>query len=136
MSTSNKKDPSTQYLLYKVALRSRDPDLATECLDTICNASDKDATLLYACVLEAQQVGDQSQMVTSLQRVLQKYDYSAQTKFIFQRCYVAPLVCSFAKLRILLHKSPKPSMTSASFLRLPQPRQKPQGETQSPMISR
>lgn len=27
MSDSNKKDPSTQYLLYKVALRSQDPEL-------------------------------------------------------------------------------------------------------------
>jgi len=36
-----------------------------------------DATLLYACVLEAQQTGDQEQMVISLQCVLKKYDYSA-----------------------------------------------------------
>ena len=77
MSTSNKRDPSTQYLLYKVALRYQDPELATECLDTICNISAKDATLLYACVLEAQQTGDQSQMVNSLQRILQKYNYNA-----------------------------------------------------------
>jgi hypothetical protein len=77
MSTSNKKDPSTQYLLYKVALRCRDPDLANECLDTICSVSDKDTTLLYACVLEAQQVGDQSQILILLQQVLQKYNYDA-----------------------------------------------------------
>ncbi|KAL6717482.1 sporulation-specific protein 22 [Lecanora helva] len=77
MSASNKKDPSSQYLLYKVALRLQDLDLATECLDAICTASAKDATLLYACVLEAQQSGDQVQVVHTLQRVLTKYGYSA-----------------------------------------------------------
>ena len=51
--------------------------IATECLDAICTVSTRDATLLYACVLEAQQSGDQVQMVISLQRVLIKYDYSA-----------------------------------------------------------
>lgn len=50
---------------------------ATECLDTISHGSTKDATLLYACVLEAQQIGDQPQIVAALQRVLQKYDYNA-----------------------------------------------------------
>ena len=95
MLDSNKKDPSTQYLVYKVALRCRDLDLgmqalyllkercveliqiATECLDAICNASTKDATLLYACVLEAQKTGEPSQIIASLQKVLQKYDYNA-----------------------------------------------------------
>ena len=96
MSASSQSAPSTLYLLYKVALRSHDLELgrhvpflpavraaspdfdkAIESLDKICTASQKDATLLYACVLEAQQAGDQAQMVTSLQRVLVKYEYSA-----------------------------------------------------------
>lgn len=97
MSESIKEDPLTQYLLYKVALRLRDIELgivalpshqaretywtkATECLDTISTACTKDATLLYACVLEAQQTGDQMQMVVSLQRVLAKYDYNAPSE--------------------------------------------------------
>lgn len=37
----------------------------------------KDATLLYACVLEAQQTGDHLQIINSLQRVLEKYNYNA-----------------------------------------------------------
>lgn len=77
MSPSNKKDPSTVYLLYKVALRCRDSELATECIDSICTASTKDATLLYACVREAQQTGDRLQIIKSLQRVLEKYNYNA-----------------------------------------------------------
>ena len=77
MSAVNQKDPATQYLLYKVALRSQDTELARDCLETIYEASTKDDTLLYACVLEAQKVGDHSQSIASLQRVLEKYSYSA-----------------------------------------------------------
>ena len=50
---------------------------ATQCLDTICSTSTKDATLLYACVLEAQRAGDRAQSIASMQRVLDKYDYGA-----------------------------------------------------------
>ena len=50
---------------------------ATECVDAICVASTEDATLLYACVLEAQRTGDHLQTIASLQRVLQKHDYGA-----------------------------------------------------------
>ncbi|KAL8797191.1 MAG: hypothetical protein Q9195_000658 [Heterodermia aff. obscurata] len=77
MSEVTKKHPSTQYLLYKVALRSQNTDLATECLEEICAQSTKDATLLYACVLEAQRAGDRIQSVASMQRVLEKYEYAA-----------------------------------------------------------
>lgn len=77
MSTTNKMDPSTQYLLYKVALRSHDAELAAESLESVFNASTQDATLLYACVLEAQQRGDQAQSIASLQRVLEKYNYNS-----------------------------------------------------------
>ena len=41
----------------------------------MCTASKKDASLLYACVLEAQQTGDSFQILNSLQRVLEKHDY-------------------------------------------------------------
>jgi len=77
MSTQNQKEPSTQFLLYKVALRCHDSDLAKQCIDSICIATTKDATILYACVLEAQRMGNHSQSITSLLRVLDKYDYNA-----------------------------------------------------------
>lgn len=35
MTNSNKQDPSTQYLVYKVALRSRDLDLGMHALDLL-----------------------------------------------------------------------------------------------------
>ena len=77
MSSSSKEDIFTQYLMFKVAVRLRDVDLATECLETIHRASDKDATMLYACVLEAQRIGDDAQSIACLKRVLAKYDYNA-----------------------------------------------------------
>lgn len=94
MSEVNKRHPSSQYLLYKVALRSQNAELgksiafsllystkardtAAQCLEEICAHSTKDATLLYACVLEAQRAGDRRQSVTSMQRVLEKYEYAA-----------------------------------------------------------
>jgi len=77
MSDTAKAAPITRYLMYKVALRSTDVELAADCLEAICKQSAKDATLLYACALEAQQVGDRAQAVAALQRVLEKYDYGA-----------------------------------------------------------
>jgi len=50
---------------------------AAECLDHICRSSAKDATLLYACAMEAQSNGDKKQAINALERVLEKYDYSA-----------------------------------------------------------
>lgn len=51
--------------------------LAAECLDAVCRASSRDATLLYACVMEAQSIGDKRQAIYALERVLMKYDYNA-----------------------------------------------------------
>ncbi|KAI9880695.1 MAG: hypothetical protein M1830_001328 [Pleopsidium flavum] len=94
MSEASRTAPMTQYLMYKVAVRSDDEPFgkytmsyfwmeqlltspATECLDTVCDQSSKDATILYACVLEAQQVGNKRQAATALQRVSEKYDYGS-----------------------------------------------------------
>jgi hypothetical protein len=93
MSDSGKDEPVTRYLMYKVGLGSEDMDLsehlalcgcssilttiAAECLDHICRNSAKNATLLYACVMEAQSIGDKKQAINALERVLEKYDYTA-----------------------------------------------------------
>jgi hypothetical protein len=52
---------------------------ASDCLDVVCRQSAKDATLLYACVIEAQSVGDKRQAIAALEKVLDKYNYSAPT---------------------------------------------------------
>ncbi|KAF2143242.1 uncharacterized protein K452DRAFT_167927 [Aplosporella prunicola CBS 121167] len=77
MSDAGKAAPMTRYLMYKVALRQDDPDLASECLDAVCKQTTQDVTLLYACVMEAQQAGNKSQAVVALQKVLEKYNYAA-----------------------------------------------------------
>ena len=50
---------------------------AAECLDVVCRNSSKDATLLYACVMEAHSIGDKKQVISALQQVLDKYDHTA-----------------------------------------------------------
>lgn len=74
---SGQKAPETQYLMYKLALRSGDGELAASSLEAVCKSSDKDVTLLYACVLEAMQSGEKQQAVAALKKVLEKYDYDA-----------------------------------------------------------
>ena len=75
MSSAIQSESTSQYLLYKSALRTQDLDTATECLQKICKNSTSDATILYACVLEAQRIGDLAQSSLTLQKLLQKLDY-------------------------------------------------------------
>ncbi len=74
---SAREDPNTQFLLFKVALRTDQSGLAVQALDKVYTHAKKDATLLYACVLDAQQNGDRQITMKSLQMVLEKYEYSA-----------------------------------------------------------
>lgn len=91
MAESGRDEPVTCYLMYKVALQSGDADFgkyvmssdifsaddaAAECLDCICRSSGRDATLLYACVLEAQSAGSKRQAVVALRKVLERYEHS------------------------------------------------------------
>lgn len=92
MTESGRDEPVTRYLMYKVALQSGNADFgkhvtsvnnipaddtAAECLDCICRSSAKDATLLYACVLEAQNAGSKRQAINALRKVLDRYEHSA-----------------------------------------------------------
>lgn len=71
------EDPHTQFLMFKIALRTDDHELAVQALDKVYAHAKKDATLLYACVLDAQQNGDKQITIKALQMVLEKYEYSA-----------------------------------------------------------
>jgi hypothetical protein len=62
----------TRFLMYKIAIRCNEPEFAAECLH-IVSSSLQDSTLLYACVLDAQQVGNKAQVVDALQLLLEKY---------------------------------------------------------------
>jgi hypothetical protein len=80
MSNAAKNEPMTRFLMYKIALRCGETELAAECLQIINAASAKtDPTLLYACCLDAQQVGSKSQVLVVLQLVLEKYNYAASS---------------------------------------------------------
>lgn len=82
MSDSARNEPMSRFLMYKIAIRGGDTDLAAECLQAISSDSRKsqDLTLLYGCILDAQQVGDKLQTLAGLQLVLEKSNYGAQTE--------------------------------------------------------
>jgi len=63
----------TRFLMYKIALRVEDFDFAAECLQIVNSSAADDTTLLYACVLDAQQMGNRSQTLVALQLVLEKH---------------------------------------------------------------
>ncbi|KAI9055545.1 hypothetical protein LZ554_000492 [Drepanopeziza brunnea f. sp. 'monogermtubi'] len=77
MSDAAKNEPMSRFLMYKIAVRCQETDLAAECLQLIGSASTKDPKLLYACVLDAQQAGDRVQTLAALQLVLENCGYDA-----------------------------------------------------------
>jgi hypothetical protein len=77
MSEVAKNEPMTRFLMYKIAIRSDETEFAAECLQVISSSSLKDPTLIYGCVLDAQQIGDKSQTLAALQLVLEKFGYGA-----------------------------------------------------------
>jgi hypothetical protein len=76
MSEATKEDPMTRFLMYKIAIRCDEVELASECLTKVYNASSTDATLLYACVMDAYEVRASEISVAALQLVLEKYDHN------------------------------------------------------------
>jgi hypothetical protein len=75
MSDCAQNDPLSRYLMYKVAVRCNDIKSAAECLKVISDASPNDPTLLYACCLDAQQVGHREQTLAALQLVYENYEH-------------------------------------------------------------
>ncbi|KFY01778.1 hypothetical protein V490_00767 [Pseudogymnoascus sp. VKM F-3557] len=88
---SSRDDPMTRLLMFKIAIRTNELELASECLKKVYEAATNDSTMLYACVLDAQQVGDKTLAIEGLQLVLQKYEYSAPSSANFPgllRCMI------------------------------------------------
>lgn len=75
MPDTAKNEPMSRFLMYKIALRCQDIDMAAENLHFIGSASTKDPKLLYACALDAQKVGDRVQTLAALQLVLERCGY-------------------------------------------------------------
>ena len=78
LSSTTRDDPSTQYLLYKIAIRSEDSQLAASALSAVSAKSANDPSLLYGCVLESQRAGNCAQTLTSLQCVLSRQECHAE----------------------------------------------------------
>ena len=76
MPEATRAAPRTRYLMYKHAIRSNDLELAAECLEIVSRSTKKDAMLLYACVLEAQQSGNRKQGILALQRTIASFGHT------------------------------------------------------------
>ncbi|KAH8687536.1 meiosis protein SPO22/ZIP4 like-domain-containing protein [Tricladium varicosporioides] len=76
MPDSTRNEPTTRFLMYKVAVRSQSSELASECLQSISNHLSSDPTLLYACCLDAMSNEDKVLTLAGLQHVLDKYNYN------------------------------------------------------------
>lgn len=81
----------TRFLMFKIAIRTNELELASACLEKIYKAEKDDCTVLYACVLDAQQVGDRTLTIAALQLVFQEYEYSVPSSVNFPallRCMI------------------------------------------------
>lgn len=78
MPDTTKDEPMTRFLMYKVALQVEDHELIATCLKVISSSSLKDPALLYACVLEAQKLGQKRQAVEALHSVV---EYAQKREF-------------------------------------------------------
>lgn len=74
MSKDTQQDPMTQYLMYRATIRSGDHDLAAGCLEAVAQANVR-IELLYACVADAQRVGDRLVTLAAMKKLADVYDY-------------------------------------------------------------
>ncbi|KAI9644262.1 Transcription factor [Ciborinia camelliae] len=77
MSDVAKEEPLTRFLLYKIAIRSGEVELAAECLKKVASYSE-DSTLLFACVLDAKKAGKKTDVLDALWMVLDKCGYAKE----------------------------------------------------------
>ncbi|KAI5270015.1 hypothetical protein E4T47_06531 [Aureobasidium subglaciale] len=87
MPDSGKQAAMTQYLMYKIALQE-----AAKSLEGVLKACSKSTEkYLYACALEAQQIGDRRQFVVTMNTVLEFYERSPSSSIklpVLLRCIV------------------------------------------------
>lgn len=74
MSPETQQDPMTQYLMYRVTIRSGDAELASECLQAIAAASNISMELLYACVADSQRVGNRIIVVQAMKKLAEVHE--------------------------------------------------------------
>ncbi|KAH0365376.1 SPO22-domain-containing protein, partial [Aureobasidium melanogenum] len=95
MSSQGKSAAMTQYLMYKLALQENDAELATKSLEGVLKSSSKDTEkYLYACALEAQQIGNRKQFIATLNTILELHDKSSLNDVrlaVLLRCIVGSI---------------------------------------------
>ncbi|KAL9084962.1 MAG: hypothetical protein Q9165_007828 [Trypethelium subeluteriae] len=104
MPSATRAAPQTRYLMYKVAMRGNDMELASECLEIVSRSTNKDATLLYACVLEAQQNGNRQQAIMALQQTLAKLEYTVEHDVhvpALLRCTARLILAEFTSAKVI-----------------------------------
>ncbi|KAK6504736.1 hypothetical protein TWF481_006675 [Arthrobotrys musiformis] len=74
MPSSCQETGSTQFLLFKIALKALDLETAKGCLDKICNGPNRDIAILYSCALEAQSMGNKDIILKVLGQLLEQAD--------------------------------------------------------------
>ncbi|EEU44120.1 uncharacterized protein NECHADRAFT_30505, partial [Fusarium vanettenii 77-13-4] len=74
-------DQLTRYLMFKVSLISWDHDLGRQCVEFLSKSSEKDRSrdILYACVREAQQLGDKLCTLEALKAVTETFTADSST---------------------------------------------------------
>ncbi|TLD33674.1 hypothetical protein PspLS_00923 [Pyricularia sp. CBS 133598] len=70
MSENSQTDKKTSYVMFKVAIRNSDLDLAVQCLDIMSSAGDSE-DMIYACVLDAQKSADKAYVIEALRKLVQ-----------------------------------------------------------------
>ncbi|KAF4450714.1 transcription factor [Fusarium austroafricanum] len=76
MPKSTQDEPLTRYLMFKVSLLNWDHDLGRQCIEFLGRFADKAQCrdILYACVREAQHVGDKLLTLEALKVVAETFD--------------------------------------------------------------
>ncbi|KAF7547940.1 hypothetical protein G7Z17_g7379 [Cylindrodendrum hubeiense] len=85
MSPAVQEDPLTRYLMFKASLAGWDHELGCQSIEHLSRSSDKEKSqdILYACVREAQQVGDRLCTLAALKAVVEKCDSGKSSRSHF-----------------------------------------------------
>jgi len=70
-------EPMTRYLMFKVAIRNDDRELASDCLATLSNPGLRCHEFLYACILDAQSVGSRYFAAEAMKSLVENHNFGS-----------------------------------------------------------
>lgn len=76
MTEAAQRETKAVYLMYKVAVRSGDPDLAMSCLEGLGKAPDS-LNFIYACCVDSQQAAQKKCAIEALRKLQENYEYTS-----------------------------------------------------------